>query len=54
MGKYHRLLAGAGILFLTGCGEAVTSPVEMLMCGKVTKRLNRQQPLLFRKLCENE
>lgn len=28
MGKYHRLLAGAGILFLTGCGEAVTSPVE--------------------------
>lgn len=27
MGKYHRLLAGVVILFLTGCGESVMTPI---------------------------
>ena len=27
MGKYHRLLAGVVILFLTGCGESVITPI---------------------------
>ena len=27
MGKYHRLLVGVVILFLTGCGESVIPPI---------------------------